>query len=174
MAKAVYSSHNIGHYGLAFKQYTHFTSPIRRYPDLITHRLLLAKLAHTKTQPIDQNEFEKKLIYLSTCERKAQDVERASTKDMQIKYMGRFIGMERIGVVTGLTDIGIYVSDKESLSEGFIHAKNLGRDWKYNDRASFWKSEKLGKIKLGDHITFKVDKVNFDKGFIDLSLCKKN
>ncbi len=173
MAKAVYSSHNIGHYGLAFKQYTHFTSPIRRYPDLIAHRILLQKIEKKKIQ-IDPQEFEKKLIYLSACERKAQDIERASTKDMQIKYMGRFIGMERIGVVTGLTEIGIYVSDKESLSEGFIHARSLGREWKWNDRASFWKSEKIGKIKLGDHIMFKVDKVNFDKGFIDLSLCKKN
>lgn len=181
MAKAVYSSHNIGHYGLAFKQYTHFTSPIRRYPDLIAHRLLLEKINRNHAtqgkkkveKQIDQNEFEKKLIYLSACERKAQDIERASTKDMQIMYMGRFVGTERIGVVTGLTEIGIYVSDKESLSEGFIHARSLGRDWKWNDRANFWKSEKVGKIKLGDHIIFKVDKVNFDKGFIDYSLCKK-
>ncbi len=173
MAKAVYSSNNIGHYGLAFDQYTHFTSPIRRYPDLIAHRLLLAKLEH-KQKPIDVNEFEKKLIYLSTCERKAQDIERASTKDMQIKYMGNFIGKERVGVVTGITEIGIYVSDKESLSEGFIHQRTLGRDWKWNDKQLFWKNEKVGKIKMGDHITFKVEKVNFDKGFIDFSLCKKN
>jgi ribonuclease R len=157
--------------GLAFTQYTHFTSPIRRYPDLIAHRLLLAKLEH-KPSKIDIGEFEKKLIYLSTCERKAQDIERASTKDMQIKYMGNFIGLERVGVVTGLTEIGIYVSDKESLSEGFIHERSLGREWKWNDKQLFWKSEKIGKIKMGDHITFKVEKVNFDKGFIDYSFGK--
>jgi ribonuclease R len=172
MAKAVYSTNNIGHYGLAFKNYTHFTSPIRRYPDLIAHRMLLDKLEKRQTK-IRIEDLEKKCIYLSDCERKAQDIERASTKDMQIKYMLNFIGTERPGIVTGLTEIGIYVSDSESLSEGFIHQRSLGRDWKWNDKALFWKSKDGEKIKMGDHIVFKVEKVNFDKGFIDYSLCKK-
>lgn len=173
MAKAVYSSKNIGHYGLAFKKYTHFTSPIRRYPDLVAHRMLLQKL-EKKTRPIDKKKFEEELVYLSLCERRAQDMERASQKDMQVLYMEKHIGEERLGVVTGLNEYGIYVADKHSLSEGFIGATSLGKKWKWNNKADFWKSQDMEKIKIGDHLVFKVEKVNFERGFIDYSLIQKH
>lgn len=172
MAKAVYSSRNIGHYGLGFKEYTHFTSPIRRYPDLIVHRLLVKKIEQEK-QTIDAGAFEASLVYLSTCERHAQDVERASQKDMQILYMQQHIGETRIGFVSGIQEYGIYIQDKESLSEGFIHRKSMGNNWRYNDRKGFWKSKDDVKIRMGDHIEFTVESINFEKGFIDYSFNKK-
>lgn len=173
MAKAVYSSKNIGHYGLGFKHYTHFTSPIRRYPDLIAHRLLQKKL-DKKSVRISKPHFEADLLYLSERERFAQDIERSSQKDMQVLYMNDRIGEIRDGIVTGSTEYGLYVSDNESQCEGMIHVKNLGRDWALNTHLNFWKNKKTGvKIKIGEEVTFKVLKVDVEKGLIDYTLCGK-
>lgn len=172
MAKAIYSSKNIGHYGLGFKEYTHFTSPIRRYPDLLVHRALVKKI-EKQTESLDPKDFEASLEYLSNCERHAQDVERASQKDMQTLYMQQHIGETRIGFVSGIQEYGIYIQDKESLCEGFIHRKSMGNNWRYNDKKAFWKSKDDIKIRMGDHIEFTVESINFEKGFIDYSFNKK-
>lgn len=173
MAKAIYSSKNIGHFGLGFSNYTHFTSPIRRYPDLEAHRLLELHLLNKKPKII-QSAFEKDLSYLSERERYAQDIERASIKDMQILYMQDRIGETREGFVSGVTQYGIYISDTESNSEGMIHVKNLSKLWIYNEKAKFWKNNQTKeKIKLGSLLNFTVLKVNFDKGTIDYILCDK-
>lgn len=173
MAKAIYSTKNIGHYGLAFKNYTHFTSPIRRYPDIIAHRLLEKKLLKEKNTQI-QKFLESDLNYLSEKERFAQDIERSSQKDMQVLYMSTRLNEERPGYISGITEYGIYVSDKESQSEGMIYHRSLEKNWKFNTHKKFWKhKENNDKIKLGDTVVFKTVKVDIDRGLIDYILCAK-
>ncbi len=129
MAKAIYSTKNIGHFGLSFKYYTQFTSPIRRYPDMLAHRILAS---HLDGNPITRREYvdlEKRCITASGQEAKAVDAERESIRYKLVEYMQDKIGKEFDAVISGVTDWGIYVEDKETSAEGLVRVKALGTDF---------------------------------------------
>jgi VacB/RNase II family 3'-5' exoribonuclease len=123
MSKAIYDIDNVGHYGLAFDYYTHFTSPIRRYADLLVHRLLEAKLAGRDYK--ESKELEGQCKHISITEKSATEAERASTKYMQVKYMSDRLGLTFEGTITGVTDWGLFVEIDETKCEGLVHISTL-------------------------------------------------
>jgi ribonuclease R len=169
MAKAVYSTQNIGHYGLAFDHYTHFTSPIRRYPDLVIHRLLLDHLAHKKI-PINRlREFEKIAKTASEQEKRAVDAERASIKYKQVEFMGHHIGKRFAGVVSGVSEWGVYVEETETKSEGMVRMKYMTDDFYELDekRMQIVGKKKKKRYRLGDKVKIEVKSVDLEKKTID-------
>ena len=172
MAKAIYSTKNIGHYGLGFKFYTHFTSPIRRYPDIIVHRLLESFL---KNKAIPQErwfEYEKMSQEASVREKEASDAERSSIKYKQVEYMTKHIGQKYEGTITGVTEWGLYVEEKKTKCEGMIHIRDLKNDYYTFDKKSMSiKGNKTHKkFTLGDNIKFIVKGANMNKKTIDYVL----
>lgn len=158
MAKAVYSTKNIGHFGLAFEHYTHFTSPIRRYPDMLVHRVLAS---HLSGKPITRKEFtnlEQLCIAASEQEAKAADAERESIRYKQVEYMSKKIGQEFDGVVSGVTDWGLYIEEKETACEGLVRIRTIGNEYfNYDPKAYALIGEKTKKkYALGDSVRFKV------------------
>ena len=172
MAKAVYSTKNIGHFGLSLKHYTHFTSPIRRYPDLAVHRLLAAYLAGKKVAEEDVHIYEAISRFSSQLEVSAQDAERASIKLKQVEYMSRFVGDIREGVITGMTERGFFVRENETLAEGLVHLRDLKDDYYVLDDTSFRivGSKKKKTYTLGDKIRIKIKAVDMEKRLIDYTL----
>lgn len=172
MAKATYSTKNIGHFGLAFTYYTHFTSPIRRYPDLLVHRFLERELKGGKIEQNEYEKFERICLASSDLEKKAADAERASIKYKQVEYMQNHIGEEFMGTITGVTDWGIYIEEKETKCEGMIKLKELGDDfYTLNEKTYTIKGEKTGKtFRLGDSIKFKVISADMDRRVLDYVL----
>lgn len=172
MAKATYSTKNIGHYGLAFKYYTHFTSPIRRYPDIMAHRILLGVLSGKKINLEEKQEFENIALHSSLKERDAVDAERASTKEKQLEFMQNKSGLIFDGIISGVSEWGIYVEEKESKSEGMIHLRDLGGDFYILDekrkRIVGQKTKKT--FSFGDQIKIKLKRVDKDKKIIDYIL----
>ena len=131
MAKAIYSTKNIGHFGLAFEHYTHFTSPIRRYPDILVHRILES---HLNGAPIDRREYgnlEALCIAASEQEAKAVDAERESIRYKLVEYMQNKVGKTFEGVISGVTEWGLYVEEKATSAEGLVRVRTLGDDF-YN------------------------------------------
>ena len=170
MAKAVYSTENIGHYGLSFRHYTHFTSPIRRYPDMMVHRLLSAYLA--QENPGAQDKYQKMCDHSSKMERTAAEAERASVKYKQVEYMSDKTGQVFEGVISGVTEWGIYVEIIENQCEGMIHIRELVDDfYEYDEENYCLKGRSTGKIyTLGDRVNIEVVKADLQKKQLDYRL----
>lgn len=174
MAKAVYSTFNIGHYGLAFPYYTHFTSPIRRYPDLMVHRLLDAYM-HGKPS-VDTNEFEEYCTHSSDMEKKAVEAERASVKYKQAEYLQDKIGQSFKGLISGVSKWGIYVELEGNKCEGMISIRDLDDDFYYLDEDSYRVigQHRGREFRLGDPVDIKVKKVDLQKKQMDFILDEGN
>ena len=172
MAKAIYSTKNIGHYGLAFEYYTHFTSPIRRYPDIIVHRLLTDFLAGKKINADKIKEYEIISRKSSEQEKRASDAERASIKYKQVEYMSSRIGKSFEGIISGVTEWGIYVEEIETKCEGLIRARDIKDDfYVFNEKKIELVGQKKKKhYRLGDKIKIKVKNVDLERKTIDYSL----
>ena len=172
MQKAVYSTKNIGHFSLAFAYYTHFTSPIRRYPDVLVHRFLERELKGGKIEQDEYQKFESLSLASSELEKKASDAERASIKYKQVEYMQEHVGEEFEGAITGVTEWGIYVEEKETKCEGMIKMKELGDDFFSLDEKNYTiKGQNTGKkFTLGDKIKFKVVSADLERRVLDYSL----
>ncbi len=172
MAKAIYSTKNIGHYGLAFEFYTHFTSPIRRYPDLVVHRLLESYI-HNETVGKDTwANYDRIASHSSIREKEASEAERASIKYKQTEYMADRIGVQFDGSVTGVSMNGLFVEEKESKCEGMIRLRDLGDDYfEYNDKELAIVGKRTRKtFKIGDKVKFKVANADISKRMIDYKL----
>ena len=172
MSKAKYSSNNIGHFGLAFKKYTHFTSPIRRYPDVIVHRMLENTLLN---KTVEYTNLEEDCLHCSKREEVATKAERTSIKYMQVKYMSKQINKKFVGVISGIMERGIFVETKKSKCEGFIRIKDIPNDYfVFNEKEFLLLGRKTKEeYRLGDEVLIKVIGTNEDKKQIDFSLIEK-
>lgn len=170
MSKAVYSTDNIGHYGLAFRFYTHFTSPIRRYPDLMVHRLLALYLAGAESQKKDH--YESECSYASLREQIAADAERTSIKYKLVEYMQDKIGQEYEGAVSGLTEWGMYVEVDETHIEGMVPLREIRSDFFEFDEEHYRivgrRTRRL--YRLGDRVRIRVKDANLEQRIIDYEL----
>ncbi|WP_299609708.1 ribonuclease R [uncultured Aquimarina sp.] len=170
MSKAEYTTHNIGHYGLAFDYYSHFTSPIRRYPDVMAHRLLQHYLDNGKT--VAEEEYEEKCNHSSSMENLAASAERDSIKYMQIKFMKDHEDEEFLGVISGVTEWGIYVEIISNKCEGMIRLKDMNDDHYIFDQDEYaiigQRSKKM--YQLGDEVYVKVKNADLVKRHLDFTL----
>ncbi len=172
MQKAVYSTKNVGHFGLAFSFYTHFTSPIRRYPDVLVHRIL-AK--HLNNEPFKDSDIMvlQRIAETSTArEIDAAHAERDSKKLKQVEYMSERVGQTFKGTISGVAKWGVYVQENETMCEGIIPISKLGEDYfVFNEKTYSIEGEKTRKkFTLGDSITFKVVSADLDKKQLELGL----
>ncbi len=174
MAKAKYSTDNIGHYGLAFANYTHFTSPIRRYPDLMVHRLLARYLAGDKSA--DKSYYEAECVHASQRENVASDAERTSVKYKLVEYMQDKVGQEYEGHISGLTDWGMYVEIEPARIEGMVPLREIKGDFYEFDEAKFLiRGKRTRKIyRLGDPVRIRVSEANLEQRLLDFSLVEEN
>jgi ribonuclease R len=172
MQKAFYTTKNPGHYGLGFEDYGHFTSPIRRYPDVMVHRLLGRYLTNKPTPKLDK--LESKCTYLSDRERKAQKAERDSIKYMQAIYMNERIGKVYKGIITSVLDFGIFVEIAENRCEGLVNVRDIGGDTFVADMENYClKGYNTGEIiRLGDEVQVVVSSVDIEKKNINFTLIR--
>jgi ribonuclease R len=170
MAKAVYTTKKSSHYGLAFDYYTHFTSPIRRYPDVMVHRLLALYLEGGKSA--NAEEYETASSHSSAMEKRAADAERASIKYKQAEYLENNIGSTYMGIISGVTEWGMYVEIEENKCEGMIRLRDISDDFYVLDEKNYCiiGQRKKRKYQLGDEVKIKVKKVDLSKRQIDFSL----
>lgn len=172
MAKAIYSTDNLGHYGLAFDYYAHFTSPIRRYPDMMVHRLLERYAAGGKS--VNAKEYEELCKHSSDMEQLASNAERASIKYKQVEFMADHVGQVFDGVISGVTEWGIYVELVENKCEGMIPIRDLDDDYYTFDEKNYCLVGRRfhKKFQLGDELTVRVAKANLDKKQLDFVLAE--
>ena len=174
MSKAKYSTDNIRHYGLAFDYYSHFTSPIRRYPDVMVHRLLQYYLDGGKS--VDEETYEAKCLHSSTMEGLATNAERDSIKYMQVKYMQNHKDQEFLGVISGVTEWGIYVEIIENKCEGMVRIRDIKEDYYTFDEKQYAlvgaTSNQL--LQLGDEIYVKVKNADLVKKQLDFNFLRRN
>jgi ribonuclease R len=170
MAKAIYSTKKTSHYGLAFEYYTHFTSPIRRYPDVMAHRLLQTYLDGGKSA--DAEFYEVACAHSSAMEKRAADAERASIKYKQAEYLEDNIGTEYKGIISGVTEWGMYVEIEENKCEGMIRLRDISDDFYVLDEKNYCiiGQRKKRKYQLGDEVMIRVKKVDLAKRQIDFTL----
>ena len=171
MQKACYSTHNIGHYGLGFEYYTHFTSPIRRYPDMMVHRLLTKYLdEHGRT--VSEKKYEALCQHSSAMEQLAAQAERASIKYKQVEFMQEHVGQVYDGVISGVTEWGLYVELNENKCEGMIPIRDLDDDYYEYDEKNYCLRGRRKKhvYSLGDAITIQVARANLEKKQLDFAL----
>lgn len=171
MQKARYSTHNIGHYGLAFDYYSHFTSPIRRFPDMMAHRLLTRYL-EDGGRSVSEGKYEDLCDHSSKMEQIAADAERASIKYKQVEFMSEKLGMIYDGVVSGVTAWGLYVEINENKCEGMIPIRDLDDDYYEFDEKNYCLigRKKRRTYSLGDAITIKVARANLERKQLDFTL----
>ncbi len=170
MAKAIYTTKKASHYGLAFDYYTHFTSPIRRYPDVMVHRLLQYYLDGGKK--VNTEHYEKMSEHSSQMEKKAAEAERASVKYKQAEYLQNQIGTEYTGIISGVTEWGMYVEIEENKCEGMVRLRDITDDFYTLDEKNYAiiGQRKKKVYQLGDEVQIKVKKVDLDKRQIDFTL----
>ncbi len=174
MAKAIYSTRNIGHFGLAFEFYTHFTSPIRRFPDMLVHRILAS---YIEGHPLTKREFgdlEKLCIAASAREAEAVEAERESIRYKQVEFMQGKIGKTFSGTISGVTDWGLYVEEDESAAEGLVRVKTIGDDF-YNYSAKEYAlvgERKKQKFTLGDRVNVKLVAADLAARTLDFELVR--
>lgn len=172
MAKAVYTTKNIGHFGLAFSYYTHFTSPIRRYPDLMVHRIIKAHLAGKPPGVREYPYYERLCLQSSERELAAVEAERESIKLKQVEYMTAHIGEEFDGVVTGITDWGVFVEELSTMAEGLLHIRSLPQDSYTKSEHGYHLSGEHTKrtFALGDKVRVRLTAANIEQKTIDWEL----
>jgi ribonuclease R len=174
MAKAVYTTKNIGHYGLAFEYYAHFTSPIRRYPDVMVHRAL-ATILSGKQISEDPHFIEERAAHASSREVDAAEAERASVKMKQVEYFAKnLIGAERDGVISGVTEWGVYIEDKETAAEGMARLTSMTDDtYEYDPKKFSAIGLKTNRaIRLGDAVRYRVERADLEERQLDFVLLK--
>lgn len=171
MAKAVYTTENVGHYGLAFDYYTHFTSPIRRYPDMMVHRLL-EKYLFQNGKSVNLEKLEEECKHSSEMEQLAANAERASIKYKQVEYMSERLGQEYDGVISGVTEWGLYVEINENKCEGLVPIRDLEDDYYEFDEKNFCLigHRKKRIYRLGDPIRIQIARANLEKKQLDFAL----
>ncbi len=170
MQKARYSTHNIGHYGLAFDYYTHFTSPIRRFPDMMVHRLVSKYLDGGRS--VSESKYEDLCDHSSNMEQIAANAERASIKYKQVEFMSERVGQTYDGVISGVTEWGLYVELNENKCEGMIPMRDLDDDYyEFDEKNYCLRGRRKNKtFSLGDAITIKVARANLEKKQLDFAL----
>ena len=172
MMKACYSTHNIGHYGLAFRFYTHFTSPIRRYPDLMVHRLLSRYAEGGRSA--NQDKYEALCEQCSDMEQVAAQAERTSIKYKQVEFMQDKLGQQFEGTISGVTEYGLYVELDENHCEGFVPMRDLDDDYYEFDERNYCLVGRRHhrKYQLGDPIRIKVARANLERRQLDFILAE--
>lgn len=170
MQKARYSTHNIGHYGLAFDYYTHFTSPIRRFPDMMVHRLVTRYMDGGRS--VSETKYEDLCDHSSNMEQIAANAERASIKYKQVEFMSERLGQTYDGVISGVTEWGLYVELNENKCEGMIPIRDLDDDYyEFDEKNYCLRGHRKNRIySLGDAITVKVARANLEKKQLDFAL----
>lgn len=171
MAKAVYSTENIGHYGLSFDYYTHFTSPIRRYPDLMVHRLIDRYLLQNLSS-VNKKEYDEYCVHTSEMEKQAEEMERQSVKYKQAEYLQDKIGQVFEGLISGVSKWGLYVELKDSKCEGLVRYDEMPGDYYFLDEENFRViGQQSGRVlQLGDEVKVLVENVNLLKRQMDFEL----